>query len=138
MSKQLITLAVDDDLAMAKLIFDRNKVHHILILDDKEELAGIITDRDLFKHLSPAIGTAKATTKESAQLNKKLHSIMSRNVVYAREDITLNDAVLLFYDNNISCLPIIDDNLVPVGIITWRDIIKILAIQHRHKQKQTK
>lgn len=137
MSKQLVTLDIDDDLSMAKLAFDRNKIHHILILDDKKELAGIVTDRDLFKHLSPAIGTSKATTKESAQLNKKLHSIMSRNVVYGRENLSLNDAVLLFYDNNISCLPIIDENLAPVGIITWRDIIKILAIQYRHKQKQT-
>lgn len=134
MSRELITLTIDDSLYKAKKIFDQHKIHHILITHNKV-LTGVITDRDLYKHLSPAIGTAKETHKDIAALQKKVHLIMSRNLVTAKEDLSLNEAVLLFYDNHISCLPIVDDKLQTIGIITWRDILKILALQYRKKQK---
>lgn len=136
MSKQLITLELDDDLEKAKTLFEQHNIHHILIVENKE-LVGIITDRDLHKHLSPAIGTRKETYNDSALLQKKIHLIMSRDLVIAPESITLNEAVLLFHDNHISCLPIVNSNMEPIGIITWRDIIKILAWQYRQKQMKS-
>ncbi|MEW6991130.1 CBS domain-containing protein [Colwelliaceae bacterium 6441] len=132
MTKQIISLDIDDNLSKAKQVFDANKIHHIMIKNGKE-LAGIITDRDLYKHLSPAIGTKKETPKDTILLSKKLHLIMSRELVTATENTTLNEAVLLFYDNHISCLPVVNDKFHPIGIITWRDIIKIVALQYRKK-----
>lgn len=132
MSKNIISLDIDDDLAKAKLAFDKHKIHHLLVLNGKE-LAGIITDRDLYKQLSPYINTRNETPRDSSLLRKKVNLFMSRELVTAYKDTTLNEAVLLFYDNKISCLPIVDDDFRPVGIITWRDIIKIIAVQYRHK-----
>ncbi len=132
MTKNLVTLSIDDDLAQAKRVFDQNNFHHILILNG-EELAGIITDRDLYLHLSPYIGTSKETPKDTTLLRKKLHLIMSRQLITATAETTLNEAALLFYDNHISCLPIVDEAFRPIGIITWRDVIKIIAVQYRNK-----
>lgn len=135
MSTKVITLALDDDLGKAKEVFEKRNIHHIVI-NDGEKIAGVVTDRDLFKHLSPNIGTKKETPKDTSLLQKKLHLIMSRNLVTAQASISINQAVLLFYDNHISCLPIVDDFGRPIGIITWRDIIKVLAKQYRDKQKK--
>jgi len=132
MSSNLITLELDDDLNKAKDIFDSKSIHHILVLDNKE-LVGIVTDRDLYKHLSPAIGTSKETYNDTMLLQKKVHLIMSRNLITASADISLNEAVLLFHDNHISCLPVVNDEGQPVGIISWRDILKILAFKYRKK-----
>ena len=132
MTKAVITLDLDDDLTKAKHVFDQHKIHHILIKDGKK-LVGIITDRDLYKHLSPQIGTNKETARDASLLRKKLHLIMSRELVTATADTSLNEAALLFYDNHISCLPIVDENFHPIGIVSWRDIIKIIAIQYRNK-----
>ncbi|GHF83917.1 CBS domain-containing protein [Thalassotalea marina] len=133
MSKNIIALDIDDDLAKAKLAFDEHKIHHLLILNGKE-LAGVITDRDLYKQLSPHINTRNETPRDTSLLRKKVNLFMSRELVTAYKDTTLNEAVLLFYDNRISCLPIVNDDFIPIGIITWRDIIKIVAVQYRHKQ----
>jgi acetoin utilization protein AcuB len=132
MSKNLITLELDDDLGKAKAIFDQHKIHHILVLNDKE-LVGVITDRDIYKHLSPTIGTKNETTRDYSLLQKKLHLVMNRNLTTASENATLNEAVLLFHDNHISCLPIVNDKMEPLGIISWRDILKVIALQYRHK-----
>ena len=132
MIREIITLEIDDNLSKAKQVFDKNNIHHILIKNGKE-LAGIITDRDLYKHLSPNVGTKKETPKDTILLSKKIHLIMRRNLITASENITLNEAVLLFYDNKISCIPVINEKHFPVGIITWRDIIKVIAVQYRRK-----
>jgi len=136
MSKQLITLDMDDDLSDAKHVLNENNIHHILVLDDKK-LAGVITDRDLYKHLSPSVGTHKETPRDASLLNKKVHLIMSRELVTASMNTTLNEAVLLFHDNHVSCLPIINDEGEPLGIITWRDILRLIAIQYRQKHKES-
>ncbi len=132
MSKNLITLEIDDDLSKAKAIFDQHNIHHILILCDKQ-LVGVVTDRDLYKHLSPTIGTKNETPRDHSMLQKKLHLIMNRNLITAEKETSLNDAVLLFYDNHISCLPIVDNSMQPIGIVSWRDILKVLALQYRLK-----
>jgi acetoin utilization protein AcuB len=134
MCRNLVTLDLDDTLAHAKKLFEQHNVHHIL-LKDQTTLAGVITDRDLWQNLSPTVGTRKETPQDSFILNKKVHLIMARDLITATEEISLTEAVLLFYDHKISCLPIVDENQRAIGIITWRDIIKIIAVQYRRKAK---
>jgi len=133
MSKKLITLSMDATLSKAKEIFENKKIHHLLITDDDGLLAGVMTDRDLYKHLSPTVGTNQETHRDTALMQKKLHQIMARNLITSQAQQSLNEAVLLFYDNHISCLPIIDEQNKAIGIITWRDILKVLALQYRKK-----
>ncbi|MFT5635131.1 MAG: acetoin utilization protein AcuB [Cognaticolwellia sp.] len=132
MCRDLITLDMDDTLANAKKLFEQHNVHHILI-KDQATLAGIITNRDLWKNLSTTVGTRKETPQDSFILNKKVHLIMARDPITATEEVSLTQAVLLFHDHKISCLPILDKNQCPIGIITWRDIIKVIAVQYRRK-----
>jgi acetoin utilization protein AcuB len=133
MNKKLITLSMDSTLSEAKEVFEKQKIHHLLITDDEGLLAGVMTDRDLYKNLSPTIGTSQETHRDTALMQKKLHQIMARNLITSQAEQSLNEAVLLFYDNNISCLPVVDEQNKAIGIITWRDILKVLALQYRKK-----
>ncbi|MEW6981635.1 CBS domain-containing protein [Colwelliaceae bacterium 6471] len=137
MSRKVITLDIDDNLNSAKDIFDAHKIHHILITDNKA-LVGIVTDRDLYKHLSPAIGTRKETSHDTMLLQKKINLVMSKTPITSNKHISLNEAVLLFHDNHISCLPIVNELNQAIGVITWRDIIKILANNYRQKRTAPK
>jgi len=124
---------MDSSLSDAKNLFENNKIHHILITDDDGLLAGVMTDRDLYKHLSPTVGTSQETHRDTALMQKKSHQIMERTLITANNQQSLSEAVVLFYDNHISCLPITDKNNKPIGIITWRDILKVLALQYKKK-----
>jgi len=134
MSRDLITLELDDDLSKAKAIFDSTSIHHILVTDNGS-LVGIITDRDVYKHLSPTIGTSKETPKDIFLLQKKVHLIMSRKLTTINEEITLNESVVLLHDQHVSCLPVVDDKGHPIGIITWRDILKVIALRYKRELK---
>ena len=133
MSKNLITLYLDDDLNKAKALFNQHPIHHILILDDEDKLAGVITDRDLFMHLSPTVGTNKESHKDVSLLQRKIHQIMTRELVVATSKQSVHEAVLLFHDKHVSCLPVVNSDNKPIGIITWRDILKVIALQYRKK-----
>ncbi len=132
MTKDIISLELDDDLSKAKEVFATNKIHHILITD-KKVLVGVITDRDLYKHLSPTLGTHKETHQDALILTKKIHLIMNRALVTATPETEVNESVLLFHDHHISCLPIVNEKFYPIGIITWRDILKVIAQQYRKR-----
>lgn len=133
MNTELLTLSMDSPLSKAKELFESNKVHHLIITDDDGLLAGVITDRDLYKHLSPTIGTSQETHRDTALMQKKLHQIMARNLVTTQAQQSLSNAVVLLYDNHISCLPVVDKQNKPIGIITWRDLLKVLALQYKKK-----
>lgn len=125
MSRNVVTVGLDDNLALVKEIFDHSKFHHLLALEDGE-LLGVVSDRDLFKALSPNIGTSVETYKDAATLNKKVHQVMSRRPKTLREDATVDAAIDLFNEHGISCIPILAGDGRLVGILSWRDILRNL------------
>ncbi|WP_235015343.1 CBS domain-containing protein [Oceanicoccus sp. KOV_DT_Chl] len=125
MSKTIVSVGMDDTLKDVKNIFDEHKFHHLLVIE-KKKLCGIISDRDLFKAIPPNIDSISATAKDLAALNKRVHQIMTRNVISLKADAMIKDAVNIFNNNDISCIPIVDDLDQPIGILSWRDIMKAM------------
>ena len=125
MSARVVTVELDDKLAILKELFENLKFHHVLVVED-DNLLGVVSDRDLFKALSPNIGTLTESYRDAATLNKRVHQIMTRRPVVLNESATIDDAIDLFNTHNISCIPVVDDGNRPVGIVSWRDILKNL------------
>jgi acetoin utilization protein AcuB len=126
MSRNVVTIDADDPIGKVKDIFEKMEFHHLLVVEN-EKLFGVISDRDLLKALSPQIDTLAATAKDLASLNKRAHQIMTRKPISLSEDSTVKEAIDLFNQNSISCIPIIDKAGKPVGIISWRDIMQALG-----------
>ncbi len=123
MSKTVITVEIDDTLSIVKEIFDNTRFHHLLVVKSGG-LCGVISDRDLLKALSPHIGTVSETARDTASLNKRVHQIMTRKPVVLELDAGIYEAIEIFNNHNISCIPVVDEEYKPVGIISWRDILK--------------
>ena len=127
MKTRLATVEMDDKLRVVKNIFDSMGFHHLLVVGDDKTLRGVVSDRDLLRALSPYVGTAAETTRDIASLNKRVHQIMSHQPITLKADATLSDAVALLLGHRISCVPIVDDQFRPVGIVSWRDILRASA-----------
>lgn len=123
MSKNVVTVEMDDSLRMVKEIFNNTRFHHLLVVESGK-LFGVISDRDLLKALSPNIGTVSETVSDTATLNKRVHQIMTRKPVVLEQNAEIFEAIEIFKNQNISCIPVVDDEYEPVGIISWRDILK--------------
>ena len=135
MTTTVVTVEMDDSLAAIKDIFDNTSFHHLLVVNDTR-LLGVVSDRDLFKALSPHLGTAAETQRDLNSLDKKVHQIMTRGAITLPPDATVYDAIEIFDQHKISCIPIVDTEKRVLGILSWRDILR--ALEKKHKRKSIK
>jgi acetoin utilization protein AcuB len=131
MTSRVVTVGFDDTLATVKEIFDVLKFHHLLVVEDGE-LQGVVSDRDLLRAMSPFMGSIVETPRDVGIMSKRVHQIMTRKPVTLRPKADISDAVQVFLTHQISCIPIVNENFQPVGIVSWRDILKTLAPEVNH------
>ncbi len=127
MTRFPVTIGMDHALWEIRDIFSKTNFHHILVVDNHGKLYGVISDRDLLKGLSHRLGTAAETDADRATLHKKAHQVMSRNPVTVHEKESFITVVNIFEKRRFSCVPVVEPNDEPVGIITVRDIIHFLS-----------
>ena len=105
-------------------IIEKHGFHHIPIVDDDDHLLGIVSDRDVSKHVSPFIGTENEREVDRESLNITAASIMSSGPITISENSRVKTASILLLEHKFSCLPVMDDdNDCMVGIITLKDIL---------------
>ncbi|TYP94942.1 IMP dehydrogenase [Fodinibius salinus] len=105
-----VTLDKDATVLKARGLMKKHKIGGIPIVEEDNTLVGIVTNRDLrFEH----------------SVDKKLSTIMTtENLVTAREGTTLDEAEKILQEHKIEKLPIVDDGMQLVGLITVKDIEK--------------
>lgn len=126
MSARLVTIEMDDGLDVVKNIFDNVRFHHLLVIED-ELLVGVVSDRDLLKAISPKADTAAETLRDASTLKQRVHQIMTRDLHCLNQQSVFSDAIDLFNQYTVSCLPVVDDIGKPIGIVSWRDLIKVIS-----------
>jgi len=123
MSREVFKITMDDTLATVREIFKHVKFHHLLVVE-KRKLVGVISDRDLLKALSPFLDTLSERPRDAAVLNRKVHQIMSLRPVTVTKNATIEQAMRLLVENNVSCLPVVSPKGAVEGIVTWKDILR--------------
>ena len=126
MTKRVVTVGFDDTLDTVKDIFEQSGFHHLLVVEDRA-LQGVVSDRDLLRALSPFIDSVVETQRDIGTLSRRVHQIMSRKPVTLRPDADVAEAISLFLNHPVSCIPIVDSEFHPVGIVSWRDLLKVCA-----------
>ncbi len=122
MTKEVVTVDMDTSLKTICRIFDDKKFHHLFVVEN-DELCGVISDRDLFKALSPFLKTAAEQTRDLATLTKHAHQIMSRKPTTITKRTSSKDAVRLMLREDISCLPVLSSDGQIEGVVTWKDLL---------------
>lgn len=67
------------------------------------------------------------TTKESPAHSVLVEHAMTKKVIVASEDSSLNHATKLMSEHQIRHLVVVDSNRVPKGVFSDRDLLKFLA-----------
>ena len=100
--------------AVRKLV--EHNVSAVLVLDDAR-LLGIVTERDVARHVALEGRTAKETA---------VGEIMTRTVIFVRPDQTIEECMAMMTERRIRHLPVIDDERL-VGIVSIRDLVSALV-----------
>jgi acetoin utilization protein AcuB len=126
MTRDVVTVGMDDSLEKINRIFEKHKFHHVLVMED-QELMGIISDRDVLKEISPFINTLSEDSRDLNTLQTKAHQIMTRKPVMVVENYDLKEAGNVFLREKVSCLPVVSQMGKVVGILSWKDILKSIV-----------
>jgi acetoin utilization protein AcuB len=102
----------------------REKVRRFPVIDESGKLAGIVLEKDLI-YAAPSPATTLSIFEIHTLLAKiKVGDVMAREVITVTEDTPLEEAARIMADNNISGMPVLQDDQL-VGIITESDIFKV-------------
>ena len=123
MTKKVFKVRMDDTVGVIREFLDKVHFHHLLVVE-KNNLYGVISDRDVLKAVSPFIGTLSEHNHDLVTLNKKAHQIMNHKPITVFKDTSIQVAGTIMLDNNISCLPVVSLEDEVEGIVTWKDILK--------------
>jgi CBS domain-containing protein len=115
MTRNVYYVREDEDLNFAETLSDWKHIRHIPVVDREEKLVGMLSVRDLLKHLS-----AEGSTKFS-----KVKTFMATPVVSAAPETPLKDLIQRMQEAEVSAIPIVDCDRV-IGIVTEHDLVKVL------------
>ena len=124
MTHPVESISMDHSLEQIRDIFEECKYHHLVVTGDHGECAGVISDRDLLKNLSPFIGKMHERASDVNSLKRRAHQIMTRQLVAVRAHTSLRAAARVMLDHGISSLPVVDAKKKCIGIVTLRDVVK--------------
>jgi acetoin utilization protein AcuB len=126
MSARLVTVGPDDSVADVRRAFDEHGFHHLLVVE-RRRLVGIVSDRDLLRNVSPFVDKLAERPQDLALLNRRVHQIMGRDPVTISRHTPIDHAACLMQEHDVSCLPVVEPDGRPVGIVTRSDLLRGLA-----------
>lgn len=114
MSTDLITVMEEDLVELVAKIMSWQNIRHIPVEDDKGNLKGLITRRNLDKFLAEKKCDTLTIAKE----------IMQTDLITIGPTADAKYAMLLMVDKKISCLPVVEGDQL-IGLITDKDTKEI-------------
>ncbi len=80
---------------------------------------------DMLVSLSPFVGTESKRQQDLDQQEKKVSEIMTKVPVRVDRSTSVEVASITLLEHDIACLPVVGDDDVIEGIMTWKDILKV-------------
>ena len=105
-----VTIPLGSTVAQALDIMSEYHIGGIPVVNDKKQLVGIVTNRDL---------------RFERRLDRPVEEIMTKeNLVTTHQQTNLTDAAQILQKNKIEKLPVVDKDNHLIGLITYKDITK--------------
>ncbi|MCH7557121.1 MAG: CBS domain-containing protein [Planctomycetes bacterium] len=132
MSHDIKTLTLDDTVEVCLKFMKDYKVRHVPIMeiptekDGKPYFVGIVSQRDLFRQISPYVGKIGEKETDLKAMRQTLGQVVTRNPKSASPQTPIPDMITFMVEDRIDMVPVLDDGDM-VGIVTSADIVKLFV-----------
>lgn len=142
MTTKVISVTENETIKNLFKIFDKNGILGVPVVNDKNEVTGIITESDLIKHFTTLEAPNSINLlggivylENIGDFNKHLKEHCAETVkdmafntaVTVDEDKTLLDVINIMADEKITRLPVVNADNKLTGIITRTDVVHQIA-----------
>lgn len=115
MTKNVITVKEDTSVVeLAKILYE-NQISGVPVVDSQGKVVGVVTEKDILNIIFS--GNVEHT---------KVGDIMSRNIIKFLPETDIDKVALAISEHNVRRVIIVDNNDKVVGIVSRRDIIKMI------------
>jgi len=112
MSKPVRTVESNEKLSAALAVMGKHDIGNVVVVEG-QRLVGIVTERDVVRQM----------LKDSRVLQEPVKQVMSKPVITASPDSTVQEALEIMLKNNIRQLPVVQESAL-VGIVTDKDLMR--------------
>jgi CBS domain-containing protein len=99
-------------------------VRHLPVVNDDNEVVGMLSDRDLRGLMLPVITGGELEARVMRALESKVVTLMSADVISVDTDADIYEVVDLMLDNKVGAVPVVDPEGNLVGIISYMDVLR--------------
>jgi acetoin utilization protein AcuB len=130
MTKNVKTLTLDNTIEKCLKVMEANHIRHIPIVDkptgaeEAPYFVGIVSQRDVFRQISPYACKLGQTDSDLMALKQPLVQIVNRNPKSVSPETTIEDMITVMVGNRINMVPVLEEGCL-VGIVTSTDILKL-------------
>lgn len=118
MDTNVFTLKPSNTIKAAVKLMKDKKIRHIPIINDDNQLLGLVTERDLKEVLPSSL----LKGSDENVFNQTLEKVMIPNPIVGHPLDFIEEVALTFYEHRIGCLPIVSGGIL-VGIVTGTDLL---------------
>lgn len=116
--RDVVTISPQASVFEAIQLMDAKNIGSLLVLNAHGKIAGILSDRDCFR---------KVVLLDKSARDVPVKQAMSKKVVYATPETTVDECMALMTEKRIRHLPVIGANESVQGIISIGDLVKFMA-----------
>ena len=113
MSAPAITLTPEAGSFEAIQRMQKQKIHHIPVVDEEGKLIGIVAERDLLLSMT-----------QHGLVDVELSEVMNERVMAVTPNTPLTEAAKIILKHHIGALPVVNKERNVVGIITETDLLQ--------------
>jgi acetoin utilization protein AcuB len=126
--KNPVTIGSEATFFQARNLIREKGVRHLPVVDENDQLVGIVTDRDI-REAGPSDATSLSVHEWNYLLGQlKVSGIMTprEKLITITPDTLIEEAVRLMRDNKVGCLPVLEGEKL-YGIFTETDALDHLV-----------
>lgn len=130
MSTNVLMAHIDFNFAEISRLFFQMDIHHLPVLGANDQLIGIVSSNDVLKAFNQYLSAIRPSDEKTINEIFSIFDVMTPNPVTISSDTTVTEAAKMFTENNIHCLPVVENGKV-IGIVTTRDIVRYCSEEKR-------
>jgi predicted transcriptional regulator len=140
MNKEVVSLYEDDDLSVAQVKFINHTISHLVVLNRRGQISGLISQKYLYKTHAPrkiindslaydrnVILDGDSYYDKSSLDGYILRNVMKKDPFVMRPTDSVLSSIVEMSRQKLGCIPIVNKERSVVGILTSQEIVKFIA-----------
>jgi acetoin utilization protein AcuB len=132
MPNNIKTLTLDDTVGKALQFMKQSGIRHVCVVDipigeeKKPYFVGVVSERDIFRQISPDTGKGTAGKINSKVQRQLLGQVVTRKPKTVSPETSIGNMLSTMLDNHVDMVPVLDGEDL-VSVVTTADIMKLIV-----------